>query len=98
VPVWGDYLGLGRAQIAVYRPGTGEWFIRNDTGQPVLVQFGGPGDMPAPGDYFGVGRQQMGVYRPSEGTWYLRSDLGETLTVPWGALGDVPLVGGVTVR
>ena len=57
MPVPGDYSGSGRTQIAVYRPGTGEWFIRTESGGLASFQWGGPGDQPvaAPfADRFGL--------------------------------------------
>ena len=44
-----DFNGDGISEIAVYRPSTGHWFIRNTFAK----QFGEPGDVPVPGDYNG---------------------------------------------
>jgi subtilisin-like proprotein convertase family protein len=69
-PVPGDYLGVGYAQLAVYRS-NGEWDVRNpNTLQPVVVATGiggQAGDIPVPGDYDGVGRIEAAVYRPGSG-------------------------------
>ena len=47
IPVPDDYDGLGRAEVAVYQPANGGWYIR-DTGR--IASFGIPGtDVPAPG-------------------------------------------------
>ena len=51
VPVPEDYLGLRRAQIAVYRPKTGEWFVRMDDGVTLPVPWGTLGDQPVSGGW-----------------------------------------------
>src|SRR5436309_2951882 len=59
-----DYDGHGRAQLAVFRPGTtdspvSQWFIRNDDGSAPPISFGQVGDQPVPGDYLGQGHAQI---------------------------------------
>jgi Tol biopolymer transport system component len=80
------------ARIAVFRPTTREWFVRDDDGSPAVVAFGGPGDMPAPADYFGLGRAQIAVYRPSSGEWFLRTDAG-TRAIALGVPNAQPVPG-----
>ena len=63
----GDYDGDGKAEIAVYRPGDGYWWLRGLGG----FQYGVPGDVPVPADYDGDGRADITIYRPSLGTWYV---------------------------
>jgi len=45
VPVPGDYDGDGVADLAVWRPSTGHWYVRGMTGSP---QWGAHGDIPVP--------------------------------------------------
>ena len=46
VPVPGDYDAAGRADIAVYRPSTGTWFLRfTATGATMAQPWGAPGDI-----------------------------------------------------
>jgi hypothetical protein len=76
--------------VAVYRPATGEWFIRGQA----IVQWGGLGDVPVPGDYNGDGITDIAVFRPSTMTWFVMNQL----TVTWGLAGDIPASSKYTSR
>src|SRR5438270_12667390 len=78
-------------QIAVFRPSTGEWFVRHDDGSATPIAFGGAGDMPVPADYLGAGSLQLTVFRPSNAHWFIRKDDGSAVEVAWGGLGDMPV-------
>ncbi|MGI8686912.1 MAG: Ig-like domain-containing protein [Acidimicrobiales bacterium] len=80
-----DYDGDGATDIAVYRPSSGQWFVRGLT----PITWGGGSDVPLPGDYNGDGSADYAVYRPSSGQWFVRN--GATTT--WGGAGDVPVPG-----
>ena len=84
-PIRSDFNGDGAADIAVYRPSTGHWFIRNQG----AVQFGDPGDIPVPGDYNGDGVEDIAVFRPSTSQWFVRNQFA----VKWGERGDIPVPG-----
>jgi len=88
--------GLRPTSIAVYRPSTGEWFVRPPSGQSITRAWGCPicGDGPLYADYDGDGTADSAIYRPSTGIWYiLRSSDGALQQVQWGASGDVPVTG-----
>jgi subtilisin-like proprotein convertase family protein len=88
-----DYDGDGKADISVFRPDSGSWFINNSSNNPLTaVQFGAPGDIPAPADYDGDGRTDLAVFRPSNGYWY-RFIFGTNIfsAYPFGQNGDIPV-------
>jgi|GEM_PF-918409 len=101
----GDYDGDGKSDMAVYRPATGEWFLRLSTvGYAVgqgnwYFQWGVIGDIPVSGDFDGDGKSEIAVYRPSTGEWLLRlSTQGYAMAAgnwyfQWGVAGDVPITG-----
>ena len=80
-----DFTGDGRAELAVWRPSSGTWFIRGASAVP----WGNTGDVPAPADYTGDGRAELAVWRPSTGTWFVRG----MPAVAWGRVGDLPVPG-----
>ncbi|MDQ3043070.1 MAG: VCBS repeat-containing protein, partial [Acidobacteriota bacterium] len=90
---YGDYDGDGRQDIAVFRSGTGVWYIlesSTNTGRAV-PNFGAPGDSPSVGDYDKDGKTDLCVVRNVGGqlVWYiLNSSNGQMRTVPFGANGD----------
>lgn len=91
VRVPADYLGLKRAQIAAFRPTTGEWTVRDQAGSTVPIVFGTAEDTPVPADYAGFGKVQLALFRPTTAEWRLRGQDGSIEVIPFGVSGDVPV-------
>jgi glucose/arabinose dehydrogenase len=95
----GDFDNDGIADLAVYRPSTGSWFVRSSTSNfttSSVRQWGLGGDVPVQGDYDGDGTIDLAVWRPFDGNWYiLASSTGfiPSQLVHLGLPSDVPVPG-----
>ena len=63
-----DYNSDGTADVAVFRPATGLWAVRDVT----RFYYGSSGDEPVPDDYDGNGQIDPGIFRPPAGLWAIR--------------------------
>lgn len=90
-----DYDGDGKADVSVFRPWTGAWYISRSLDNSFNgVSFGQSGDQIAPADFDGDGRTDVAVFRPSNGSWYyLNSSNGQFTGVQFGQYGDIPVPG-----
>jgi hypothetical protein len=101
LPVPGNYDGVGpvgRAELAVYRPSTGEWFIGGHAAAEMINLPGytpQAGDIPAPGDYDGIGADELAVYRPSTGQFFIN---GHADPIAYGAPNLIPVTAPLPFR
>ena len=89
-----------QTDVAVYRPGTGVWYVRQSStnfAASVSFQWGLPNDVVAPGDYDGDGVTDLAVWRPSSGVWFIRlstTAYASSASFQWGGLsGDISVPG-----
>jgi len=92
VPVIGDYDGEGKTDTAIWRPSTGEWWIKQSNGAVVTKVWGQNGDVPVARDYDGDGKTDYAVWRPSTGEWWvIQSSNNGVKTELWGESTDIPV-------
>lgn len=80
------------ADLAVWRPSTGTWWIMGGSNSAQVTQsWGTSGDKPVPGDYDGDGKTDFSIYRPSTGQWFVlqSSDYAWAPVFAWGTPSDV---------
>jgi spore coat protein A, manganese oxidase len=84
-----------KADIAIWRPGTGVWWIINSSnGSNTSTGWGTNGDQVVPGDYDCDGKTDIAIWRPSTGVWWIiNSSNGATTTTGWGVNTDFAVPG-----
>jgi photosystem II stability/assembly factor-like uncharacterized protein len=107
LPVVGDWRGIGRTLIGVFRPSTKQFILDwNANGKldactiDKCVTFGASTDLPVTGDWFGLGRASVGLFRPTTRRWLIDNGdfawqgcLMEKCVGPFGQNGDQPVPG-----
>jgi hypothetical protein len=92
-----DFDGDRKAEIAIFRPSSGTWALRqSSTGYATGANYtwGVNGDIPVPGDYDGDRIIDIAVYRPSAGYWFFlmsTTNYSTWGTYQWGSTGDIPM-------
>ncbi len=88
-----DFDGDGRADVSVYRPTDGTWYLLRSTHGFTGVRFGISTDKIVPADYDGDGRTDVAVYRPSDGVWYTLQSTQGFKAFSFGLSEDIPVPG-----
>lgn len=89
-----DYDGDGKADVSVFRPSDGVWYLQRSAAGFFAAQFGTAGDVIVPEDYTGDGKTDIAVWRPPSGSWFiLRSENSTFYGTNFGFSGDIPVPG-----
>jgi len=90
-----DYDNDSKADLSVYRPSGGSWWVLQSESQSMYaIEWGSGADRIAPADYDGDGKTDIAIFRPGTGDWWVLNSQTQTLSVTnWGIGTDVIVPG-----
>jgi hypothetical protein len=78
-----DYDADGKADLSVFRPFAGTWYLQRSTAGFYGAEFGFGTDKIAPADYDGDGKTDIAVYRSETGIWYVFNSSSGIVTITY---------------
>lgn len=88
-----DFDGDGKADVSLFRPSEGNWYLQQSTAGFLGFHFGTAEDKIVPADFDGDGKTDFGVFRPSEHTWYIQNSTTGFVAANFGIAEDLPQPG-----
>ena len=84
-----DFDADGKADVSVFRPLNGAWYLLNSSSGFAALQFGGATDKLTPADFDGDGKTDIAIFR--DGNWFLQRSRDGFLGIGFGLSTDVPM-------